>query len=428
MTLIFSAGYSLHVILIVANSTYRAATVTRFWRLLMRHHSATRLAGILLFLIFTTACKPEVTATPSNASPTDRPALPLLQQQTVPYGVEPYAIGIAFPTRMAWSPDGRLFVAEKNGAIRVVSADGELQTQPVIVFPVDAEGEQGLLGLAVDPDFENNHYLWAFYTYLDPDAEERRPVHRVVRIVEENGTGSDEQIAWEVKDAFIESTILNGGEIGFGPDGMLYVSPGSHNNILTTVDPEKPQGKILRMTPTIPAEPAPDNPDPASFNWAYGFRNTFAFTFHPETGEMYGTENGPDCDDEINRILPGRDYGWRIDGLCEDGNLPDDYPSRFEPPVAYYTPTISPTGIMFYTGDQFPEWSSDLFFCAYNLGKMYRIRLLEDGVNVKGAGSVDTGRHRCAVAITTGPDGNIYFSDIEGIYRVVRTGLLPSDN
>jgi aldose sugar dehydrogenase len=395
----------------------------------MRHqHHVIRLLSISLFVLVATACRPTPSATQSNTIPTERPDLPLLQQQIVPYDVEPYAIGIAFPTRMAWAPDGRLFVAEKNGAVRVVSAEGELQPAPVYTFTVDGEGEQGLLGLAIDPDFENNHYLWAFYTYLDPNNAERRPVHRVVRIVEENGTGRDEQIAWEVKDAFIESTILNGGEIGFGPDGMLYVSPGSHNNILTTVDREKPQGKILRMTPTIPAEPAPDNPDPTSFNWAYGFRNTFAFTFHPETGVMYGTDNGPDCDDEINRILPGLDYGWRIDGLCEDGNLPDDYPDRFEPPVAYFTPTISPTGIMFYTGDVFPEWKTDMFFCAYNLGKMYRIKLLDDGVNVKGAGSVDTGYHRCAVAITTGPDGFIYFSDIEGIYRVIRTGSVPSDN
>src|SRR5688572_24652831 len=203
MTNIFSAGHMLHDILIVANRTYIAALVTRFRRLLMRHHhSVIRLAGLLVFLIFTTACKPpQATATQSNAAPTERANLPLLQQQTVPYDVEPYAIGIAFPTRMAWAPDGRLFVAEKNGAVRVVSADGELQNTPVIMFPVDAEGEQGLLGLAVDPDFENNHFLWAFYTYLDPEAAERRPVHRVVRIVEDNGVGSDEQIAWEVKDA-----------------------------------------------------------------------------------------------------------------------------------------------------------------------------------------------------------------------------------
>jgi len=356
--------------------------------------------------------------------PTARPDLPLLQEKVIPYAVKPYALGIGFPTRMAWAPDGRLFVAEKNGAVRVVSKDGVLQPEPVIVLPTNFEGEQGLLGLAIDPDFENNHYIWAYHTWSDHIEE--HVVHRVVRFVEKDGIGSDIQVAWTIIDAFDESTILNGGEIGFGPDGMLYVSPGSENNILTVDNRDRPQGKIHRMTPTIPAKPAPDNPDPNSTNWAFGFRNPFGFTFHPETGIMYATENGPDCDDEINRVLPGRDYGWRTDGLCEDNALPPDYPSRFEPPLIYFTPTVAPTGIMFYTGDVFPEWKNDLFFCAYNLGRMYHIKLLEDGIHVKGAGTIDTGYPRCAVAITTGPDGNIYFSDIDGIYRVIRQGPTPT--
>lgn len=372
---------------------------------------------ILLLVACQRAPDPEIIAVPATREP-----LPLLQQPTVPYAIEPYALGINFPTRMAWAPDGRLFVAEKGGAIRVISADGVLQPEPVIVLPTNEEGEQGLLGLAIDPGFEENHYIWAFHTWSDPEHERERPIHRVIRFQEENGVGRDVRVAWEIEDAFVESTILNGGEIGFGHDGMLYVSPGSQNNILTTVDRSLPQGKIHRFTPTVPVQPAPDNPDPTSSIWAYGFRNTFAFAFHPETGVMYGTENGPDCDDEINRILPGLDYGWRIDGLCEDNNLPDDYPSRFEPPVVYFTPTTSPTGIMFYEGDVFPEWQHNMFFCAYNLGRMYYIKLQPDGVGVVGAGTVDTGFPRCAVAITTGPDGFIYFSDIDGIYRVIRAG------
>jgi len=375
-------------------------------------------AGVLL-----SACNRSANPTPdTSASPAVREPLPLLQQPVVPYQVELYAGGINFPVKMAWAPDGRLFVTEKAGSVRVISADGKLQADPVIQIPTNAEGEQGLLGLAIDPDFENNHYIWAYHTWSDPNQEESTPIHRVVRFVEQNGVGSDLQVAWSIPDAFAESTILNGGEIGFGKDGMLYVSPGSQNNILLVVNRDRPYGKILRMTPTIPAEPAPDNPDPSSMIWAYGLRNAFGFTFQPETGIMYSTDNGPDCDDEINRILPGLDYGWRIDGLCEDQHLPADYPSRFEPPIVSFTPTISPTGIMFYEGDVFPEWKGDLFYCAYNLGRMYHITLEDNGIDIKGAGTVDTGFPRCAVAITTGPDGFIYFSDINGIYRVVRVG------
>ena len=385
----------------------------------MWHRRVSLFLIVIVFAASLIACSgAEPTAAPVA---TDDDELPLLQEPTVATRVEPFALGIPFPTRMAWAPDGRLFVAEKTGGIRVISADGELQEDRVIQLPANAEGEQGLLGLAIDPDFEANHYIWAFYTYTEPEKEDGRPVHRVVRFQEADGKAiSEPEVAWEIEDAFAENTILNGGEIGFGPDGMLYVSPGSHNNILSVNDRTAPQGSIHRMTPTIPAEPAADNPDPNSTAWAFGLRNTYAFTFHPETGVMYATENGPDCDDEINRILPGRDYGWRTDGLCEDNNLPDDYPDRFEPPLLYFTPTVSPTGIMFYTGDQFPEWQNHMFYCAYNLGRMYFAELQDDGFSVKRAGTVSTGAARCAVAITTGPDGNIYFSDIAGIYRVVR--------
>jgi glucose/arabinose dehydrogenase len=380
------------------------------------------LLPILLILLVLTGCRGSTPTPATSDLPPVREPPPLLQEPKVPVAVELYVAGLDFPTRMVWAPDGRLFVAEKNGAVRVVSPDGVLQPEPVLELPTNVEGEQGLLGIALDPDFEENHYIWAYHTWGDPNQERDRPWHRLVRFVEQDGQGTDVRVAWEVEDAFPESTILNGGDIKFGPDGLLYLSPGSHNNILSTVDRSAPQGKILRMLPTVPVQPPPDNPDPESFIWAYGFRNTYAFTFHPVTGEMYGTENGPDCDDEINRILPGLDYGWRIDGLCEDNQLPVDYPSRFEPPVLYFTPPISPTGIMFYTGDVFPEWQNYMFYCAYNLGRMYFVNLGEDGVAVIGGGSVELGYPRCAVDITTGPDGNIYFSDLTAIYRVIRAG------
>ncbi len=395
----------------------------------MRHRARLQLLAVLLISMLAACSRTPDTGTPDNSLPAVQEPLPLLQEPKVPFEVELYVAGINFPTRMVWAPDGRLFVAEKGGAIRVISADGVLQTEPVIVLETNEEGEQGLLGVTLDPGFAENHYIWAFHTWSDPDHTREHPWHRLVRFVEQNGVGSDLRVAWEVEDAFVESTILNGGDIKFGHDGMLYVSPGSHNNILSTVDPNAPQGKIHRMTPTVPAQPVPDNPNPDSTIWAYGFRNTYAFTFHPETGVMYGTENGPDCDDEINRILPGHNYGWRPppdgrpDGLCEDNALPADlYPERFQPPLVYFSPTISPTGIMFYTGEVFPEWNNYLFFCAYNLGRMYFLNLAEDGFTIKGGGTVETGYARCAVDINTGPDGFIYFTDINAIYRVVRAG------
>ncbi|MGF1504360.1 MAG: PQQ-dependent sugar dehydrogenase [Anaerolineae bacterium] len=350
--------------------------------------------------------------------------LPLLYEGP-PVLIEEYVLGIAFPTRMALGPNGELFVTEKAGSVRVISPEGELQPEAVFEVEVDASGEQGLLGIAISPDYNETGHVWIYYTVSveNNEGEISDVFHRIGRFTVDTTsdplTGGDLEIAWEIRDAFTESTILNGGDIKFGPEGDLYISVGSTNNILVHNDRSEPHGKIHRFIPGIPLEPSPENINGDSV-YAYGFRHAYGFTFHPETGVMYATENGPDCADEINQVWPGADYGWREDGLCEDNNLSEeDYPERFFPPVVYYTPPVSPTGITFYTGDKFPDWQNRMLFCVYNFGEMYWLDLEDDGFTVERSGIIRTGDANCAVDILTGPDGYIYFSDITGIHRVV---------
>lgn len=348
--------------------------------------------------------------------------LPLLGEPEIITQVTQYVGGIAFITDMVFAPDGRLFIAEKAGGVRVVSADGELQEAPVITFEVDAQGERGLLGLAIDPTFEDTGYIWAYFTYDQPDSDE--PLHRIVRFEERRGEGSNVEVAFDAREVFLDSTILYGGALEFGPDGMLYFDIGSGNNIFVVNDMEQPHGKVHRATPTIPLGVPDDNPIPGSTIFATGFRNNFKIAFHPVTGEGYATMNGPDCDDEINRVLAGGHYGWRIDGLCEDNNLPPSYAidtsNEFVAPVLYFTPTVSPTGIMFYTGEQFPEWQNDMFFCNYKGGLINRVKLGENGVDVIGAEVIGGGGNNCTTTILDGPDGNIYFSDISTVNIISR--------
>lgn len=365
----------------------------------------------------------------ATASPTATPdinvgvenytgVLPQLQTVSVQYAVQPYVTGVIFPVAMEFAPDGRLFFTEKNGAVRVADKTGKVQPQPVIQLPTDAAGERGLLGLALDPNFATNHYIWVYHTWSDPDHTRNKPYNRVVRFKEENGVGSDPEVAWEVSIEFKESTILNGGNLHFGPDGMLYISVGTTNNIAVAVAPNAPQGKIHRVTPTVPVGIPPDNPDPNSTIYASGFRNSFDFTFSPLNGLMYATENGPDCDDELNLIEAGGNYGWRTEGLCEDQTIGNDYP--FKRPLVSWTPPISPTGVMVYTGDAFPQWKNDILLCAYNLGRLVTLKVDDTGKKILGGDMRwELGKAHCATDLLQGPDGFIYFSDINAIYRMI---------
>jgi len=330
------------------------------------------------------------------------------------FGVQTFATGAGFPTAMDFAPDGRLFIAEKNGAVRYITAEGQISAPVLALTNIDTRGERGLLGFTLDPDFAENGYFWVFYTRGDA------PINRVSRFTLKDDQAEDEQISFEFNIAFETSTILNGGGLHFGLDGMLYIAAGSTNNVYASNEPESPQGKIHRVDPTtFPAQPPPDNPNPASTIYARGLRNVFDFTFNPANGWLYATENGGDCDDEIDLIVPNGDYGWHTDGLCEDNNLPPDYP--YDKPLLYFTPTIGPTGIMFYDGEVFPEWKGNLFYCSWHGGKMIRLELADDGYHLKKSERIETGVDKaCRIDLTQGPDGYIYYADITNIYRLVR--------
>ncbi|MFQ5410559.1 MAG: PQQ-dependent sugar dehydrogenase, partial [Anaerolineales bacterium] len=328
------------------------------------------------------------------------------------YRAEVFAEGLSFPVAMEFAPDGSLYYAEKNGGVRVLSPQGELQPNPVYTVPVDGSGERGLLGIALAPDFADSGHIWVYYTAADA------LVNRVGRFTVRDGVGADFQDAFEDRIAFETSTILNGGGLHFGLDGMLYISFGSTNNVLTANEADTPHGKLLRAQPTIPLTPALDNPDPASLIYARGFRNMFDFTIHPVTGQVFGTENGGDCDDEVNLIVAGGHYGWRENGLCEDNNLPADYP--YQRPLIYYTPPAGLTGIDFYQGDEFPEWQGDMLYCGWHSTDLVRVKWNEDFTRIITADILETGAARCRIDVLTGPDGAIYFQDITTIYRLVR--------
>ena len=228
------------------------------------------------------------------------------------------------PVAMAFDPAGRLFYTEKDtGNVRLF-ANGALQPNPVITFSVDANSERGLLGIAIDPNFNQNHYIYVYYTCaVGPDCPSRE--NRIVRFVENNGVGSNPTTIFTSPQS-APAGNHNGGNIHFGPDGKLYISVGDNANAANSQDVTVKNGKMHRINPdgSIPTDnPVFTQTGALPSLYAIGLRNSFDFTFDPVVpGRIFASENGPGCDDEMNRIEAGFNYGWRPDYPCE-GTSPE---------------------------------------------------------------------------------------------------------
>ena len=337
----------------------------------------------------------------------------------VNYTVERYVLA-NYPVALAFAPDGRLFYTEKvTGNVRVVSSDGVLQPEPVINLPTTANRERGMLGIALDPDYADNGFIWVFHT-VEGSARDY-PANEIVRFREENGIGSDPQVMLSVPITNGE-VEHNGGNLHFDTDGTLFVSFGDYREPANSQNMDVIPGKIHRFAiENDQLVPAPDNPFPDSSIYAYGLRNPFDFTFDPISGRIFATENGQDCDDEINVILPGFDYGAREDYECVGTALLDD--PLYMPPLLSFTPTIAPTGIVIYNHAAIPQWQGQLFFCAWNTGELTRVILNPGRTAVEETYSVDLQGAQCRIDLEIGPEGGLYFSTVgdEGgaIYRLM---------
>jgi glucose/arabinose dehydrogenase len=334
------------------------------------------------------------------------------------YRVE-QVIAADWPIALDWTPDGRLFFTERfTGYLRVINTDGALQAEPVWTFPVSTSGERGLLGLAVSPDYAETGYIYVYYTRVPGDGF-NVPVNRIVRLTESGGQGADPLVMLNVP-LTIDNLWHQGGNIHFGPDGMLYLAIGEYTQPNLAQDPDAIPGKINRFQVTDEGlVPAPDNPFPGSAAFAYGLRNTFDFDFDPYAAhlQIFATDNGPDCDDELNLILAGGNYGWRPGYPCDDA-APQS-PDRYIYPLWHITPTEAPTGVAVYSGWQVPQWRGQVFFCMWNTGKMRRAVLDPTRSRIEAIREVDLQGRSCNIGLRSGPDGALYFTNQYGIYRIV---------
>jgi aldose sugar dehydrogenase len=353
-------------------------------------------AAALLAAITLSACGP---STAPAATATAKPPSPQPSPKLTTYTAANFA------TALAWAPDKRLFYAERAGTIRTF--DGT--TSKVFAsVSTSTSGERGLLGLALSPTFDKDHFVYAFYSHADDLTRQR-----VVRWLDRGGTGVNVTTIVENLPAGPDC-CHKGGRLAFGPDGKLYVTMGENHIASEAQSAASLRGKILRYNPdgTIPGDNPFGQSNPV---WAIGLRNPFGLAFSSD-GKLMVTDNGPSGDagtpgsgwDEVDLVVRGGNYQWptcfgdgrHLQGLQCAGTLPT-WQSGSE--------DVVPTGATFVSQKSLTGYQGTFVFCSYSEA---RLKVMSsDGTRVLFDGP------RCQLDVKEGPDHALYLSDNSAIYR-----------
>jgi len=332
--------------------------------------------------------RPSTTPAPPASSGTS-----FTTQDGVRVQVDTVVSNLEVPWALAFAPDGRLFVAERPGRVRIFDLSTSGSELALTLDDVSRQGEAGLLGLALAPDFAATRHVFLYYTAVAGNAA----VNRIVRYREVGGRLGERAL---LLDNIPAGTIHDGGRLRFGPDGLLYATAGDASNSGLAQDPASLAGKFLRIERdgTTPRSNPFGSP---VFSW--GHRNPQGFDWHPSTREIWATEHGNSGNDEINVIRSGVNYGWpTIEGAQTFPNM--------DAPVTWFSPSIAPSGAAFYQGTRFPSFEGNFF--AATLRGTHLLRLVVDAqarriTRQERLLDGTLGRLRDVVV---GPDGYIYIS------------------
>ena len=316
--------------------------------------------GVIIIIIAISVAT--VLSTPSDTTvPIPEPAITDNANQTNK-GLRTIAQNLDVPWAIDIAVDNRIFFTEKPGRLGMIHANGTLASEPVVNIHTEDLGEAGLMGIALHPNFTQNHLMYVYHTY----AKNGGLYNKVLMLTEKNNKIVNSKI---ILDGIPASDSNNGGRIKFGPDGKLYVSTGDSETPELAQNTKSLAGKMLRLNDdgTIPD----DNPIPESPVYSYGHRDIQGFAWHPITKKLYASEHGPAGNDEVNIIEPGSNYGWPIE-VCNHST--SSAPIRFETPEYCFNPEIAPSGLTIAASNKL-GYQNDILFTTLRGSHLHHIDL-----------------------------------------------------
>lgn len=344
---------------------------------------------------------------------------------TTPYEGKMLSDQLKNPWGITVLPDGRLLITEKGGMMRIATTTGTLSA-PITGLPaVNPSGQGGLLGVTIDPAFADNRMV--YWTFSENSAQGNLTAVAKGKLAADEKTIENATVIYRATPAY-NGTLHYGSRILFDKTGNLVVSTGERSDTVT-----RPQaqflnsglGKIVRITKD--GQPAAGNPFTGNTSarpelYSYGHRNVQSLAFHPETGDLWECEFGPRGGDELNLIVPGKNYGWPVITYGIEYSGPQigkgiTQQDGMEQPVYYWDPVISPSGITFYSSDVIPEWKNNLFIAT--LSGNHIARLIINNKKVVGEERLLASEGQRFRAVIEGKDGALYaVTDGGRLYRV----------
>jgi glucose/arabinose dehydrogenase len=338
--------------------------------------------------------------------------------QTLDYEVkvDVWVKDLIIPFAIAFADADTALITERPGTLRTV-LKGQLQPAPVQGTPeVLAEGQGGLMAVAVDPAYAENGWVYLAYSHaLKPaEGQERAPaMTRLVRGHIRDNAWTNEEVIFEAPhESYLDTRVHYGCRIVFDAQGHLYFGIGERGNQDHAQDLARPNGKVHRIWPDgrIPEDnPFADTPGAQKTIYSYGNRNPQGLSFHPETGLLWESEHGPMGGDELNVIRPGANYGWPLItyGRNYNGTPITTSPRAdgLQQPALFWRPSTAVCGIAFYHGAQFPRWQNALLVGALKYEQVSVIQVENDRVMHEEVILKNIGRVR---DVAPGPDGAIY--------------------